>query len=129
MATLWRYTGNDSRDYPTLGFSVTPGDTLYLDGLPPDDRFVRADDDGNAEKDTEGRESADWRNPITEQSPEADRNGNVDHSITADEGATYHGASNDGRSADAMYAARDGGIHRADGLTVVKSTPQTPKEV
>lgn len=58
MAKCYRYTGTDARDYPTLGFSVTPGDVLYLDGRAPDERFVEV------EQPEQSGEAADWRNPL-----------------------------------------------------------------
>lgn len=65
MATAYRYVGEDERDYPTLGFSVKPGDVLYLDGRPPaDGRFV--EHEAAPAEGEEQSESADWRNPITD---------------------------------------------------------------
>lgn len=60
MATAYRYTGSDARDYPTLGFRVEPGDLLYLDGRPPDANFEPVEP-GSMEIGDEPEVGADWR--------------------------------------------------------------------
>jgi hypothetical protein len=61
MATAYRYTGSDARDYPTLGFHVEPGDLLYLDGRPPDASFVEVEPGSMETSDEPPVEGADWR--------------------------------------------------------------------
>lgn len=61
MATAYRYTGSDARDYPTLGFHCEPGDLLYLDGKPPDDRFEPVEPGSMQTGDEPPVEGADWR--------------------------------------------------------------------
>lgn len=61
MATAYRYTGSDARDYPTLGFHVNPGDLLYLDGKPPDGSFEPVKPGSMETGDEAPAEGADWR--------------------------------------------------------------------
>lgn len=62
MATAYRYTGSDAREYPTLGFRVEPGDVLYLEGKPPDlTVFVEAEAGSMETGDAVPDVGADWR--------------------------------------------------------------------
>jgi hypothetical protein len=61
MATAYRYTGTDAREYPSLGFRVEPGDVLYLDGTPPDSTFVRVDPGSMETGEDVPEVGVDWR--------------------------------------------------------------------
>lgn len=65
MATPYRYVGESARDYPTLGIHVEPGDTLYLDGRAPDDRFVVVEVPAGEQPGV----AADYRGPLPDEDP------------------------------------------------------------
>lgn len=61
MATAYRYTGTDARDYPTLGFRVVPDDVVYLDGKAPDPAFVPIEAGSMQTGDDTPDVGVDWR--------------------------------------------------------------------
>lgn len=61
MATAYRYTGTEARDYPTLGFHVDPGDVMYLDGRAPDSMFVPVEPGSMETGEDVPQVGADWR--------------------------------------------------------------------
>lgn len=107
MATPYRYVGADARDYPTLGFSVTPGDVLYLQGRPPDEAsFEAITVDAPAGT---AIEPLDWRAPIgDEPAVREDYLTRPAKAASADEWRAY--------------ALADGGFQEATGTTPDEAT-------